>query len=79
MKPSVPDHDRQAEFGVEAAKHWKRVFWYVGVPLLGLTGYNAYKLETEEWKHFEEHPPRIYPYPHLQIFNKVHLLYKIQT
>lgn len=59
---------------VEAAEHWKRVFWFIGAPLILLTGYNAYMLETSEWRHWEEHPPRTYPFPHLHIFVKVPLL-----
>jgi hypothetical protein len=64
------DLEHRKESG-RAAKFYKRLFWYVGVPTMLLVGWNAYRLEMEHLRHLEEHPLEFVPYPHLRILNKV--------
>ena len=57
---------------IEAANFYTRLFWIVGVPVMGLIGWNAYKMEMEHLKHLEEHPvEKGIDYAHLKIMNKV--------
>ena len=56
--------------GVEAAEYWRKVFWYVGIPVGILISVNTYYLEKEHHEHLEAHPHEPEPYPHLRIRSK---------
>ena len=45
---------------------------FIGIPMIGLSAYNAYKIETEHHHHIEEHgrPPFV-AYNHLRRRTKV--------
>lgn len=61
-------HSNEAK---KTAEHWRRILWYVGVPLTILVGINTYYLEKEHAEHLQEHPYKPPNYPHLHIRNKV--------
>ncbi|KAM0683808.1 Cytochrome c oxidase subunit 6A1 [Mitosporidium daphniae] len=46
------------------AQRYKNMFWYIGLPLIGLAGLNAYFMTGEEELH--EHPEYV-AYPHLRL------------
>lgn len=56
---------------IETAEYWRRILWYVGVPLTLLIAVNTYFLEKEHDQHLEEHPHVPPTYDHLHIRNKV--------
>lgn len=56
---------------LETADYWKKIFWFIGVPIIGLTAVNAYFLETKHMEHLEEHPVNQVPYDYLKIRSKV--------
>ena len=50
---------------------WKKISFFVAVPMMGLCVYNAYTKEKEHAKHIEEHGrPEFVPYAHLRIRSK---------
>jgi hypothetical protein len=56
---------------LEAAEYWRKIFWYVGIPIGILVGINTYYLEKEHHEHLQEHPHEPPNYPHLHIRSKV--------
>lgn len=62
------EHRLDAE---KTANMWRKIFWYVGVPAMGLLGLNTYYLEKEHFHHLHEHPVDHIAYPHMRIRNKV--------
>jgi hypothetical protein len=50
---------------------WKNIFFFTGIPVLLLAGANTYKIESEHFHHWEEHPPQFKNLPYLHIRNKV--------
>lgn len=59
---------------IESAEYWRKVLWYIGVPLTILVSINTYFLEMEHSAHLKEHPREVPAYPHLRVRNKVYLL-----
>ena len=57
---------------VGKAKAFMGISLFVGIPMVFLSAYNAYKLESEHHHHIEEHgrPPFV-AYPHLRRRSKV--------
>ena len=57
---------------VGKAKTFMGISLFIGIPMIGLSAYNAYKLESEHHHHIEEHgrPPFV-AYPHLRRRTKV--------
>lgn len=56
---------------LETAEYWRKVFLFVGLPIIGIVGYNAYLLEMEHFEHLEHEPPNQIPYSYLKIRTKV--------
>ena len=59
-------------FLIGKAKTFMMVSLFIGIPMISLSAYNAYKLESEHHHHIEEHgrPPFV-AYPHLRRRTKV--------
>jgi hypothetical protein len=47
------------------------VFLYIGLPIIGVIGYNTFLLEKAHFEHLEEHPVNQVPYDYLKIRAKV--------
>lgn len=47
------------------------MFLYIGLPTIGIVGYNAYLLEMEHFEHLEHHKANQIPYDYLKIRAKV--------
>ena len=54
------------------AKTFMGISLFIGIPMIGLAAYNAYKLEAAHHHHIEEHGRTPFvAYPHLQRRTKV--------
>ena len=59
-------------FIVGKAKTFMGISLFVGIPMVLLSAYNAYKVESEHHHHIEEHGrPQFVAYPHLRRRSKV--------
>lgn len=56
-----------ADRWVETAEYWRKVFLFVGLPIIGLVGVNTYLLEREHFEHLEHEPVNQTPYDYLKI------------
>lgn len=62
---------------IETAEYWRKIFLFIGLPVIGIVGFNTYLLEKEHFEHLEEHPVNGVPYDYLKIRTKVHLIFTV--
>lgn len=58
-------------FLIETAEYWRKVFLFIGLPIIGLVAANTYFLEMKHFEHLEHEPVNQVPYEHLKIRAKV--------
>lgn len=62
---------------IETAEYWRKVFLFIGLPIIGVVAYNTYLIEMAHFEHLEEHPVNQVPYEYLKIRSKVICLINI--
>ena len=69
-----PHHPYSHFLWKDSANLWKKMFIFIGVPVILVGGANAYKIESDHHKHLLEHPEHFKNLPYLHVRNKVPLL-----